>query len=405
MNVLVLSHSCVTPVNQAAFASLEEETGWTVGIVAPEIWRTEYGTIRRLERGAGFSGPLYGLPVMFSGNIPLHFYRRGLHRVLMEFKPDVIYAHHEPYGAATAQLYRTNLKTVNKPIGFFTWQNLNKRYPPPFRQTERWVYRNSTFAISGSESAREVLHEKGFERAVAVVPPGIDVRCYQEDEAAGEIRKRLLGSDEELLIGFVGRVAEEKGLDTLLDALAQLEGIRWRLVVVGSGPHDEAFASKADQLGLTARITREGYVPHDDAPAYLAACDVIVLPSETRANWKEQFGRVLIEAAAAGTAVIGSSSGEIPNVILSTGGGLIFSEGDHVALASCLMRLLGDEALREELASNGRTSVLASYTNEAVALKLAGALEMAVSGMPPVLTSETESVPGKIVTVVQPDLT
>ena len=66
---------------------------------------------------------------------------------------------------------------------------------------------------------------------------------------------------------------------------------------------------------------------------------------------------------------------------------------------------LGDKALREELASNGRTSVLESYTNEAVALKLAGALEMAVSGKAHIFTSETESVLGKIVTVVQPDVT
>ena len=60
MNVLVLSHSCVTPVNQAAFASLEEETGWTVGIVSPEIWSTECGTVRRLEGGHGLQGRYTG---------------------------------------------------------------------------------------------------------------------------------------------------------------------------------------------------------------------------------------------------------------------------------------------------------------------------------------------------------
>ena len=211
-----------------------------------------------------------------------------------------------------------------------------------------------------------------------MVPAGVDPEQYVLDGSELELRERLLVNDEEYLIGYVGRVAEEKGLDTLLRALAALSNVPWRLVVVGSGPDERTLRDQAERLGLEGRITQEGYVPHTSAPTYLSACDVVVLPSLTRPNWKEQFGRVLIEAAAAGTPVVGSDSGEIPNVIRSTKGGLIFPEGDHTALASCLARLFDDEALRQSLGARGSASVSESYTDLSLASKLAVALENAV---------------------------
>ena len=73
-----------------------------------------------------------------------------------------------------------------------------------------------------------------------------------------------------------------------------------------------------------------GLVPSTEAPRYYREIDVLVLPSLTRPNWVEQFGRVLIEAMACGVAVVGSSSGEIPWVIGDAG--VIFPEGDADAL-------------------------------------------------------------------------
>lgn len=371
MKLLVLSHSCVTPVNQALFAAIERLTGWSVGLVMPENWKTEYGALRQAERGAGFAGKVYGLPVHISGNVPLHFYKRGLDKILSEFNPDVIYAHHEPYGLATAQLYHANRKTVQKPIGFFTWQNLSKRYPVPIRQLEKQVYRSSSFAISGSESAKEVLRAKGFSNPVEVVPAGIDPSDYKCADSGSRLRSGLLNDGEDFLIGYVGRVAEEKGMEPFLHALSQINENKWRLVVIGSGSFENQFDKLARDLGLSASVSRLGYIPHTEAPAYLNAFDVLVLPSLTRENWKEQFGRVLIEAAAAGTAVIGSNSGEIPHVIKATGGGLVFEEGNPKELAESLTKLLQDPSLCKKLGKRGQDSVLKNYTNDSLAQRLA----------------------------------
>jgi glycosyltransferase involved in cell wall biosynthesis len=100
-------------------------------------------------------------------------------------------------------------------------------------------------------------------------------------------------------------------------------------------------------------------------PDRLRALDALALPSLTRPNWKEQFGRILIEAMACGVPVIGSDSGEIPHVIGDAG--LIFPEGDVEALRSCLVRLMAEVPLQRELAERGRARVLAHYTQARVA--------------------------------------
>ena len=100
-------------------------------------------------------------------------------------------------------------------------------------------------------------------------------------------------------------------------------------------------------------------------PAFYASLDALVLPSHTTPTWKEQFGRVLIEAMACETVVVGSDSGEIPQVIGAAG--MIYPEGNPEALAERLAHLAGDPALRAQLAQQGRARVLAHFTQQCVA--------------------------------------
>ncbi len=122
-----------------------------------------------------------------------------------------------------------------------------------------------------------------------------------------------------------------------------------------------------------------GYVPHDETSRWLSSLDVLVLPSETRPNWKEQFGRVLLEAMACGTPVVGSSSGEIPNVINATGGGLIFPEQDTHALAENLTLLAGSPGLRRNLIDRGQRSVAELYDQRRLVRKFASVIEDVIS--------------------------
>jgi glycosyltransferase involved in cell wall biosynthesis len=108
-------------------------------------------------------------------------------------------------------------------------------------------------------------------------------------------------------------------------------------------------------------------VPSTQVPTVLHGFDVLVLPSRTMPNWKEQFGRVLIEAMSCGVPVVGSDSGEIANVIGDAG--IVFPERNIAALRDALQRLLDNPHLRRDLGQRGRERVLANYTHATLAGK------------------------------------
>jgi glycosyltransferase involved in cell wall biosynthesis len=376
VRLLIVSHSCVTPINQQIYAEIRKLTGWDFTLLVPETWKDEFGNVIQATNWPGFDVNLIKVPVHRTGNIIFHAYRISLKRLLSEGRYDVIYVNHEPYGVATAQLCWGNYRYSRVPFGFYSAQNIRKDYPPPFGWLERAVYRSSRFAFPVTEAVAEVLRSKGYKGDLIVCPLPFDPQLYYpypKDETPPILQK----TGKELLIGYVGRIVEAKGLRTLVKALEQLPRADWKLAVVGTGPFDSEFTELIKSSDLMGQVLRLGFVPHIETPRYLAAFDLLVLPSETQPNWKEQFGRVLIEALACGTPVIGSDSGEIPNLVSSSGGGLVFHERNAEALADALKRMIKDRNLREICADKGRQWALKNVSLQAVGAKMAEAIERA----------------------------
>ena len=363
MRLLVVSHACSTAINQSFYADLEVETGWQVSLVIPSRWSNQYGVTDTSARWRGLQGDITRINVFRPGNIPTHLYRNWFISLLLRQKPDAIYVHQEPYGLSTFQVCLANYLTGNRPIGFYAAQNILKAYPPPIRQMEKWVFQQSRFAFPVTQSALDVLRAKGYEHTARVLPLAIDPGMYHPSPDWRSQQRSQLGiSPDRFVLGYVGRLVEEKGLDKLLLALDQVKQVRWELLLIGSGPFEAALRQKVDRMrDGRGHVHFIGYVPHDETSRWLSSLDVLVLPSETRPNWKEQFGRVLLEAMACGTPVVGSSSGEIPNVINTTGGGLIFPEQDTHALAENLTLLAGSPGLRRNLIDRGQRSVAELY--------------------------------------------
>jgi glycosyltransferase involved in cell wall biosynthesis len=165
-------------------------------------------------------------------------------------------------------------------------------------------------------------------------------------------------------MGYVGRLVEQKGLPLMIEALASLPE-NCRVVFIGNGPMKDELEAQAIRSGVAERVVFKSGVPTYQIPAEMQQLDVLVLPSLTRPNWKEQFGRVLAEAMLCETAVIGSSSGEIPHLIGDAG--LVFQEGNMQELVACVRRLLDDPELGARLAVKGRERVLEYYTQEKIA--------------------------------------
>ena len=355
VRVLMVSKACLVGAYQKKLEELACLPDVELTVAVPPYWRDERGRIE-LERQHTAGYELVVEPMALNGRFHLHFYPR-LGRRMAQLRPDLVHIDEEPYNLATAHALWLARRAGARSL-FFSWQNIQRRYPLPFRLLERYVLRGVDYGLVGNQEAAQVWRAKGYRGPVAVIPQfGVDpdIFCPAARPAA---------AGRGFVVGYVGRLVEEKGVDLLLEALAGLEGT-WRAYVQGSGPAGEALRAQARRLGLGDRVTFEDWIPSDQMPAYYRQLDAVVLPSRTRPNWKEQFGRVLVEAMACGVPVVGSDSGEIPHVVADAG--LIFPEDRAGRLREHLSRLMRDAALRADLARRGRKRVLAHYTQARVA--------------------------------------
>jgi len=140
------------------------------------------------------------------------------------------------------------------------------------------------------------------------------------------------------------------------------------VVFAGAGPYQGELERIVARLNQGERVRFLPNRERDELPEVMSGLDVLLLPSRTTARWKEQFGRVIIEAHACRTPVIGSDSGAIPGVIRE--GGLVVPEQNPAALAGAIRKLLGNPALREAMGAAGLRQVEGAYSWQRVAAQM-----------------------------------
>ena len=358
MRVLMISKACIHGAYQRKLEELARRSAdLDLTVVVPPAWRDDAGRTTSVERRHTEGYRLIVEPMALNGHFHTHFYPR-LGRRFREERWDLVHIDEEPYNIATLQATWLAQGSGARPL-FFTWQNIERQYPLPVRLIERYCYTRATGAIAGTAAARTVLRRKGYSGPAWVVPQfGVDPQtfCPQPGEQP---------PDSSLFrVGFVGRLIPGKGAHLLVEACARLGG-NVRLDVLGWGPEELRLRALAAANGLGERLHIHPAVPSTEVAQFMRQLDVLVAPSLTTPAWKEQFGRVVIEAMACATPVVGSDSGEIGQVI--GGAGLVFPEGNVPALVEALGRLRDDPALRRDLAARGRARVLAEYTQQRIA--------------------------------------
>jgi glycosyltransferase involved in cell wall biosynthesis len=198
-----------------------------------------------------------------------------------------------------------------------------------------------------------------------VIPLGVDTARFRPDaHARARIHRELGWADAGVpVVGFVGRFVPEKGLALLMRTLDATAALKWHAIFVGGGAMTTALETWARRHPGRVRIATG--VTHDLMPSYMSAMDILCAPSQTTPSWREQLGRMLLEAFASGVAVIGSDSGEIPRALGDAG--VVVGEGDDAGWVRALSALLASPERRAELAAKGRARALDSFAWPVVA--------------------------------------
>lgn len=287
---------------------------------------------------------------------------------LRQFRPQLIHCEHEQESLMTAQIALSrSLLAPGTPLILYSWQNILRQRKLAVKLISQFTLRSAQHIMCASQEGVSVLTRQGFKGGYSVIPLfGLDTRYFYPEKMLG-LRSQLALPDNGFTVGYIGRLVADKGIDTLLQAASTMT-VPIRLLIIGSGPEKEALQQLSHRLGLAQQCYFIDAVPYDLINDYMNLLDLLVLPSKTTPHWKEQFGRVMVEAMACKVAVAGSDSGAIPEVINNPEA--IFPEGDTLALSRIIGMLATNLPLRQNWGEQGYQRVMENYTVEKLAQKI-----------------------------------
>lgn len=236
-----------------------------------------------------------------------------------------------------------------------------------YGRLKRWVVREADALTANSSATEEALLELGAPTGRVHRVPAMPSVFPADSQQVASIRERFGGAK---IILFVGRLLEEKGVGDLIHAFAQLTLADVQLVILGDGADRAKFEAQAHNLGLGSRVAFMGWIASADLAHYLAAADLFVGPSKPGPNgWKEAQGLVFVEAMAAGTPIIATRCGGIPDMIIDGETGVLVEPGAPEPLIQAMMQLLQDDPKRTRLAACARASYEKHFAEPVVAQK------------------------------------
>lgn len=347
---MTIAHSYCVSLNRRLAHEMARVSGgrWGVTAVAPMFFHGDLRPVA-LEEMADEQCCLEGVRTYLSRWIHVMAYGWRLREILKRGW-DLVHCWEEPYIVAGGQIAWWTPNAV--PLVYATFQNIPKQYPPLFRVIERYAMERARGWIAFGRTIEEALltRPRYSQLPRRVIPLGVDVEDFFPDPIARLAMRTKLWQTEAgpPVVGYLGRFVSEKGLPLLMKSLGQLRS-PWRALFVGAGPLEGRLRQWGQQFGDRVRVVTG--VEHASVPDYLNAMDVLCAPSQSTPRWREQFGRMLIEAFACGVPVIGSDSGEIPHVVGDAG--IIVPENDEDGWVGALGELLESPGRRHILAGRG----------------------------------------------------
>lgn len=238
------------------------------------------------------------------------------------------------------------------------------RHPEALNAFDRWLARGVKRFIYISKAVEATQQAQGLPaNAGSVVYNGVELAEFEAVGDRAVIRANLGLDKEDLVVGMVGRLEEWKGQLPFIEVVGRLvpEFPQLHALIVGAPePYSTHYESQlyalVKELGLVDRVTFTGL--RQDIPAIMSALDILVQNSLS----PEPFGRVMIEAMAAGRPVVATAHGAAPEIVVDGETGLLVPPGDQVALVSTLAMLLRNDEARAKMGQAGRQRVEKHFT-------------------------------------------
>jgi len=212
--------------------------------------------------------------------------------------------------------------------------------------TKRITNRKIDTVIAPSQFVLDIHKRHGFfkDSKTVVLPHGIELSGIYNDKEPEPGKRRYTN------ILYTGALTKPKGVGVLIRSVKQIQDKDIRLHIIGSGIYEEKLRALAES---DDRIIFHGKLPNDDLLEFYKMADVSVVPS----IWYDVRPNVIPEAFRAGTPVIGSDIGGIPELIKNRHNGFLFEPGDEAQLKKILEEIIKDPAVLKEMAKNAQDSV------------------------------------------------
>ncbi|MFF2447834.1 glycosyltransferase family 4 protein [Neobacillus sp. NPDC058068] len=274
--------------------------------------------------------------------------------VLQDFSPDLIHVA-TPFNSGLCGIYFA--KKLNIPlVGSYhtNFDHYLQFYDLPFLSKIVWKYMHwfhrpcKKLFVPSIETFQQ-LKQHGFTN-LELWPRGVDCQLFHPNYDQKAVQ-RLYCAQRNFILTYVGRLAPEKDIETLLAVAKSMpeplnEKIQW--LIIGDGPLRDKLEAQAPE-----NITFTGYLNGKCLAEIYSASDLFVFPSPT-----ETFGNVALEALASGTPVIGANSGGVKNIIKSGITGLLCTPGNVQEFTAAIIQLLNNPPLRKQMAIAGRNYAL-----------------------------------------------
>ena len=371
----------------------QAEAGHDVHLAFGPIYGPEGSLLDRVKAFRTFDGrriTTHELPHMVREIHPIkdHFcLHHDLKSLIREIKPDVVHTHSSKAGvlgrwaAWKANPRPAIVHTIHGPP-FMPGRGLaTKLKNTLYTIAERFAAKRCHVIVSVADAMTEQFLARAIGRSdqFVTVRSGMETDHFlhaAEGEDAASVRRELGLWDDDFVIGTVARLAEHKGHDDLLDALATELRSRpsWKLLWVGDGWWRERLTERVGSLGLRDRVVMTGLVPQERVPAMMRAMDVLAHPS-----YREGLPRTVPQALLAGAAPVANDVDGTREICQHMETGLLVAPGDTDALREAIVWLADNPRDREAMVERGREIVLNEYTAEAMVRHLEGVYDRALT--------------------------